>query len=194
MTGIRKAGRRPADAPTPGRQEIWQAIRDRADQVFTLDDLVKATGAHRKTTADYLRCLVPGGIVQVEGEDGFRLIDDRGFHAPRLNRAGKPVTQGAGVENLWRSMRGLAEFSPRDLAAHSSTVDVAVTEWTAKSYCQMLLKTGFLRVVQKAEPSKGRQAVYRLIRNSGPLPPQVQRVKHVFDPNTRQVHVPGGSQ
>lgn len=194
MSEARKAGRRPASAPTPGRQDIWQAIRRHGDQVFTLDVLLKATGADRKTTADYLRCLVPGGIVKALEDGSFKLIDDRGFHAPRLNRAGQPVTQGAGVENLWRSMRGLAEFSPRDLAAHSTTTDVEVTEWTAKSYCQMLLKTGFLRVIQKAEPSKGRQAVYRLIRNSGPLPPQIQRVKHVFDPNTQQVHIPGGNQ
>lgn len=191
MSGARKAGRRPAGSATPGRQEIWQAIRSHGGKVFTAEMLVTATGADRKTTADYLRCLVPGKVVEALDDGGFRLIDDRGFHAPRLNRAGQPVTQGAGVENLWRSMRGLAEFSPRDLAAHSTTTDVEVTEWTAKSYCQMLLKTGFLRVVQKAEPSKGRQAVYRLIRNSGPLPPQIQRVKHVFDPNTQQVHVPG---
>lgn len=47
-----------------------------------------------------------------------------------------------------------------------------------------------LRVVQKASPGHGRKAIYRLIRNTGPLPPQIQRVKHVFDPNTREVHMP----
>lgn len=89
---------------------------------------------------------------------------------------------------MWNSMRGLVEFSPRDISAHSTTPDVRVTEWTAKSYCSMLLRAGYLRVLKKAEPAAGRQAIYRLIRNSGPKPPQIQRIKQVFDPNTGVVH------
>lgn len=189
MTG--KAGRRPADAPTPGRQDIWTAIRRQPDR-FSAGDLALATMANIKTVQDYLRCLLPAGIIEAVDGNAFRLIDDRGYHAPRVNRQGKPVTAGAGVENMWRSMQGLAQFSPRDLAAHSNTPDVSVTEVTAKSYCAMLLKTGYLRVVQKASPVHGRQAIYRLIRNSGPQPPQIQRVKQVYDPNTGQVHLPGG--
>lgn len=188
---LRKSGRRPASAPTPGRQEIWAAIRKTPDR-FTLSDLVARSGANRKTVSDYLRCLIPGGIIQAEEGDAYSLIDDRGYHAPRLNRAGQPVSQGAGTQNMWNSMRGLVEFSPRDISAHSTTPDVRVSEPTAKSYCSMLLRTGYLRVVKKAEPAAGRQAIYRLIRNSGPKPPQIQRIKQVFDPNTGAVHVPGG--
>ncbi|WP_353429461.1 hypothetical protein [Paracoccus denitrificans] len=185
-----KAGRRAATATTPQRQEVWEAIRKQPER-FTVDDLVARSGANRKTVQDYLRCLLPGGVIQAEGGDNYSLIDDRGYHAPRLNRAGQPVSQGAGVENMWRSMRGLAEFSPRDISAHSTTPDVRVSEPTAKAYCFMLLKTGYLRVIKKAEPMAGRQAIYRLIRNSGPKPPQIQRIKQVFDPNTGAVHVPG---
>lgn len=57
----------------------------------------------------------------------------------------------------------------------------------------MLLNTGFLRVVQKADPVKGRIATYRLIRNDGPKPPQIQRVKQVFDPNTGKVYQRGAN-
>ena len=92
---------------------------------------------------------------------------------------------------MWTSMRGLGEFNPRDIAAHSTTPDVRVSELTAKAYCAMLLKTGYLRVLKKAEPMAGRQAIYRLIRNSGPKPPQIQRIKQVYDPNTGAVHIPG---
>lgn len=188
----RKAGRRPADAPTPGRQEIWDAIRS-APRGFTVADLIGASGANRKTVEDYLRCLLPGGVIAAVGEtSAYELVDDRGFHAPRLNRQGQPVTQGAGVENMWRSMRGLREFSALDLAAHSSTDTVTVSEATAKAYCSNLLRCGFLDVVRKAVPGK-RAAIYRLIRNTGPKPPQIQRVKQVYDPNTRQVHLPGGA-
>lgn len=185
-----KAGRRPADVDTPGRQEVWDAIRSAADG-FSAADLIGASGANRKTVEDYLRCLIPAGVVEHLDTGGFRLADDRGFHAPRLNRQGQPVTQGAGVENMWRSMRGLVQFTPRDLAVHSTTPTVSVSENTAKAYCTMLLKTGYLVVVQKAVPLK-RQATYRLVRNTGPKPPQIQRVKHVYDPNTKEVHIPEG--
>ncbi|MFD1914141.1 hypothetical protein [Halodurantibacterium flavum] len=185
----RKAGRRPASTPSVGRQEIWEAIRLQAGG-FTAASLSTASGANRKTIEDYLRCLHPAGVIERAGEDGWRLADDRGHHAPRLNRAGKPVVQGAGTENMWRSMRMLATFSPRDISAHSSTPEVQVTEPTAKSYCGMLLRCGYLRVIRKASPGV-RQATYRLIRNSGPKPPQVQRVKRIYDPNTGEVHMPG---
>lgn len=186
-----KAGRRAATATTPQRQEVWEAIRKQPER-FSVDDLVKSSGANRKTVQDYLRCLWAGEVIKAEGDGTYSLINDRGFHAPRLNRAGKPVRQGAGVDNMWRSICGLPEFSPRDIAAHSTTPDVSVTEATAKSYCSMLLKTGYLRVVKKAEPMAGRQAIYRLIRKSGSRAPQIQRIKQVYDPNTGMVHVPGG--
>lgn len=191
MTG--KAGRRPASAHTPGRQEIWEAIRYLRTG-FTINDLVERCRANRKTISDYLRCLVPGGIVAQRDDETYDLVEDRGFHAPRLNRQGKPVTQGAGTENMWRSMRGLPAFSPHDLVIHSTTPDVTVSEATAKAYCKMLLQTGFLKVVRKAAPMRGEQAIYRLIRKTGPKPPQIQRVKHVYDPNTGKVHVPGGDE
>ncbi len=185
MSTARKAGRRPASAETVGRQEIWAAIRG-FGQPFSLEELLNKTGADRKTAQDYLRCLLPGGVVAQASDGCFTLVDDRGFHAPRLNRAGKPVTQGAGVENMWRSMRMLAQFSFRDIVAHSTTDAVTISDTTAKTYCGMLLRCGYLRVVQKAD-TRGRAAIYRLIRNSGPQPPMIQRIKVVYDPNLKTV-------
>ena len=42
-------------------------------------------------------------------------------------------------------------------------------------------------MVRKAVPGRS-QAVYRLVRNTGPQPPMIQRVRQVFDPNTNTVH------
>jgi len=99
------------------------------------------------------------------------------------------VTQGGGVENMWRTIRILAEFTPRDIAAHATTDTVRVSEASARSYCGLLHRTGFLRVVYPSRPKKN-PAVYRLIRNSGPKAPMIQRVKRVFDPNTNEVFDP----
>ena len=194
MTTAGKSGRRPADAGTPGRQEIWTAMRA-LKRPFTTLDLADATGAARKTVHDYLGCLVAGNYVTHEPAPArgraavYELIKDTGFHAPRLRPDGTKVTQGVATEQMWRSMCILKKFTFRDLI-ESSTVEI--TDWTAKSYCSMLLSTGYLRVLKKADPVKGKIAQYALIRASGPKPPQVQRVKRVFDPNTGEVYAPEG--
>lgn len=54
------------------------------------------------------------------------------------------------LENLWRSARGLVAFSPLDLAVHSTTTQVNVSEDDASRFCQMLLRGAYVRVVRKA--------------------------------------------
>lgn len=93
--------------------------------------------------------------------------------------------------NLWRSMRGLRVFTPRDLAAHSTTDTCTVSERQAQAYCQTLVRADYLRVERKAIPGR-QQAVYRLIRNTGPTPPEERRVRAIWDQNLRRiVHVDG---
>ena len=178
------------------RQAVWDAIRQMAGDdlsgTLVLAQIVDKTGVQRKTTKDYLLALTAAGYLAATGDDVWKLARDGGAHAPRVRRDGSAVTQGAGTVNIWRSMRMLAKFTALDLAAHSTTETVSVTENTAQSYCTMLLATGYLRVVQKANPAAGKKAIYRLIRNDGPKPPMIQRVKQVFDPNTGKTYQKGG--
>lgn len=178
------------------RQAVWDTIRQMAGEdlsgTFDLAQIVAKTGLLRKTVKDYLLSLTAAGYLTSVGEDVWKLTKDGGAHAPRVRRDGAAVTQGAGTMNLWRSMRMLRSFSAMDLAVHSTTDTVTVTENTAQSYCTMLLATGYLRVVTKANPALGQKATYRLIRNDGPMPPMIQRVKQVFDPNTGKVYRKGG--
>ena len=185
--------RRPVDQlseePKPqGQDGIWVEVRRL--NVFSVTDIVKATDINRKTVSDYIRRLEAGKYVEkhtsFEETNRYALLRDGGIHAPRLKKDGAPVTMGGGTMNMWRSMRMLGQFTPRDLAMHSTTSSVSVNDDTAKSYCSMLLKAKYLRVLRKAVPGK-HQATYKFIRNTGPLPPQIQRVKQVFDPNIRQV-------
>lgn len=185
--------RKPVDQlsrePKPqGQDGIWSKIRGLCE--FTVTDIVRATDINRKTATDYVKRLEAGGYVKkrasYERTKLWYLTRDGGIHAPRLKKDGTPVTQGGGVLNMWRSMRMLKQFTPHDLALHSNTGTVSVTEMTARSYCSMLLKAGYLRVLQKAVPGK-RQATYQFIRDTGPKAPQIQRVKQVFDPNLNEV-------
>ncbi len=197
--------RRPVDEiarsrDAEGRQVIWEAIRAQGDAEFATPDLFGETWISPATIRSYLRCLAAGGILErTEHPDraGLRnsvtwhLVRDEGFYAPRLNRKGEPVTQGLGVEQMWRAMRIMKQFTAKDLALHATTDTVSVSVATAKSYCSMLLACGYLACLQKANAR--RQATYRLMpdRNSGPLAPQIQRVKQVFDPNSKRVYRKG---
>lgn len=181
-----------AEGKANPRQLIWDALRALAESGKSVEigSITERTHLNRKTVADYCLSLERAGfLAPVEGASKtWVLARDGGVHAPRVRLDGSTVTQGAGMQNLWRSMRMLSKFSTLDLALHSSTPTCSVAEATAQSYISMLLSTGFLAVVQKADPVKGRKAIYRLIRNDGPRPPQVQRVKQIYDPNTGKIY------
>lgn len=109
----------------------------------------------------------------------------------------EPVASAA--ENLWRTARGLRSFGPKDLAVHSTTPQVNVTEEDAAKFCQMLLRGAYVRVLRKAAfTRKGgivvkTAPIYRLVRDTGPCPPVERRVAAIFDPNLGQyMHVAGG--
>jgi hypothetical protein len=109
----------------------------------------------------------------------------------------EPVASAA--ENLWRTARQLRSFGPKDLAVHSTTPQVDVTEEDAARFCQMLLRGAYVRVLRKASfTRKGGTVVktapiYRMVRDTGPFPPVERRVAAIYDPNLGQfTHIAGG--
>ncbi|MEO1472778.1 MAG: hypothetical protein AAFS03_02385 [Pseudomonadota bacterium] len=185
-------GRKPADviarSPKPqGRAAIWAAIRLQGN--FTRRSIRDATDCTPKTVSGYLDALEAGEFLTSSlKEDGvrhFTLIRDVGIEPPRVRKDGTEVTQGRGTANMWRSMRMMSDFTTRDLSLSASTGGVEVKLDTAKDYCNHLMRAGYLRIVDQPTPTSPPR--YRLIRNTGPKPPQIQRVKQVFDPNLNQV-------
>lgn len=189
MTGTGKNhGRLPADQAGDTRQTIWSAIKA-CDGPFTVTQIASATQVNRSTVYDYLKGLSAAKFLSYTatplGQLGlWQLIKDNGFHAPRVRRDGSPSVQREATEQMWQSMSALREFTFRDLI---ETAAIPITEATARDYCCHLLAAGYFRVLAKANPAKGQIARYRLIRPSGPRPPQIQKVKRVFDPNTGEV-------
>lgn len=178
-------GRLPADQAGDPRQEIWTAIK-KCPCDFTIGDLVATTRINRSTVYDYVKGLTLAGHLAFTpappGKSGqWRLVRDTGYHAPRVRRDGKAVTAGEATGQLWLAMCSLKDFDYRDLIQNSS-IEIAAS--FAQDYCSNLLAAGYFRVLSKANPAQGRIARYRLIRDSGPRAPQIQRVKRVFDPNT----------
>lgn len=193
------AGRKPVHLAAVGgaqsaRDAMWATIR-RLKRVTNkdFDGTIPAN-----TARNYLRGLERAGYVRREAVDpsdrggrfqpvAFVLARDVGVEAPRVNEDGTPVLQGLPREQMWRTMKVLGEFSPRDLAVHASTEHVAVNAEDARIYCRYLSRAGYL--AQTAPGGPGRAPRYRFLRSrdTGPRPPMIQRVRHVFDPNTGQV-------
>ncbi len=189
--------RRPADivaaAPKPqGRDAVWAAIRRLGEgAAFTPRDIERETDVPGKTVRDYLAGLAAAGYLAAVASKPlmYALARDVGVEAPRVRKDGTEVTQGRGREQMWRTMKVMSTFTARDLAIHASTADSPVSQEDAKSYVGHLNRAGYLALVRQAKGGRPGQAQYRLLRskNTGPKPPQIQRVKQVWDPNLQQV-------
>ncbi|KIP19005.1 iclR helix-turn-helix domain protein [Burkholderia sp. MSHR3999] len=195
--------RKPAHLELTGgkgpRQRVWEAIRSQADD-FTAHAVVRASNIDKPTAQTYLQALERGGFIESVGErkaigdrKHYKLVRDTGVEAPRLDRQGQPVMQSRGNENMWRTMRIMGEFSPRELALRASTPDVSVSDSAAQSYVKCLAHAGYLTVVDPGHAyirGKGaKQARYRLLpsKYTGPRPPMIQRTKAVYDPNLGKI-------
>ena len=74
---------------------------------------------------------------------------------------------------------------------HANTPNVPVTRDEAQDYCRFLASAGYLKVIRKATPTLTPR--YKLIKNTGPLPPRERRVRAVYDDNLEQfTYVAGG--
>lgn len=184
------------------RDRVWAAIRALSklqpggftrlsmEQWVAKHAPPEATGRciDERTINSYLLGLVAGGYLNEELHGGprvhaiYSLERDVGVHAPRVDRHGREVTQGAATAQLWNGMRRLKRFDYRDLVAATAT---RVAVWTAKNYCGLLHKAGYLSLDIPSKP--GMPARYNFVRDTGPRAPMIQRVKHVYDPNLGKV-------
>lgn len=164
------------------REAIWALIRSKRQ--FTVRDLYLATTLEASSVLDYVRGLTNAGYLREEIGDKarlFTLIKDVGVDAPRVSRDGKPVTQGQGRINMWRSMYIIQSFSAKELAVNASTPDCIVKLSSAENYCGFLCRAGYLR--------RDKDGRYTFLRHmfTGPKPPMVQRIKRVWDQNLKKV-------
>lgn len=177
----------------PPRQRVWEQIRKNRLR-FQGQDMANRAGVDTDTAHTYLQSLEAGGyVVRLNEGRGmtvdYQLIKDNGIEAPRLTKDGKPVTQGLGQEAMWRCLRMLGPLDYRQLAIHASSSGVEVKETSAKRYVAALKKAGYLQVVQPAGRKLGKLEILQLIprMDTGPRPPQIQRVGVVYDPNLNKI-------
>lgn len=169
-----------------GRQAMWEAIRANKDG-FTLTGLANSfSDLKRSTLETYVHSLLKGGYLESSVPQRFKasvfkLIKDVGVNAPRLDKRGKEVTQGAGNEQMWLAMKRLKSFRCQELVGIASTEETLISLATAKTYVETLCRAGYLRRVDA-----GRYA-FIPSKNTGAKAPMIQRLKTVFDPNLQKI-------
>jgi len=187
-----------ANGPRSDRQAMWEILRalHQAGETITIREVRGHFSGNVPTgrVRDYLVGLEAAGYLErleepcKSGEPvRYRLARDVGVEAPRVTRDGRHVTQGAGREQLWRTMRIIGEFNHRELAVQASTEAQPVAENEAAYYCQYLARAGYLVITTQSAPN--RPARYRLLpsRYTGPRAPQIQRIRQVWDANKHEV-------
>ena len=101
-----------------------------------------------------------------------------------------PRTARTAPEALWQTVRFMGRFTTRELMINAATETVPVSETAARDFVRMLMDGDYLRVLRKASPGL-HEAEYLLVKNSGPMAPQIRRVRCVWDPNVQAyAHVP----
>jgi len=161
---------------------------------FTYQDISAETGISIRNTTSLVRSWEARNAVmrigRIGNRQGFRVKQDE--RPVTARRDGTAMRHETAAGNMWRAMRGLRVFTPTDIAAHSNTPTCHVALPAAQEYCQMLARAGYLKVERKAVPGR-REAAYRLMRNTGPLPPRERRVRAVYDDNLCEfTHMAGG--
>lgn len=169
------------------RAAIWATARRLGR--FGYAHLSAEAGVGMRSVQALVRDWVKRKLVEADGELGrqrmFRIVAS----APEALPA---AAIGSPRQNMWRAMQLNRGFSPTDLAALATTDTVSVSVEDASAWCQTLARAGYLKILRKAKPPI-KEAVYQLIANTGPRPPEVRRVAVVIDGNTgRVMHMAGG--
>ncbi|HEY9081307.1 hypothetical protein [Magnetovibrio sp.] len=183
-----------------GRDAIWAAIRTlhkrNGESGFTRRDIYTECGYEisRGTIQTYTDSLTNAGIIAITDQPGqqfqstiYLLVKDVGAEAPRIRKDGSEVTQGLGTEAMWRTMKALNAFTAGELCLAASTSKAQVSEPAALDYLKFMRCAGYIREVSKGAPGKPARYAFIRSRDPGPKPPQIQRVKQVFDPNSKTV-------
>ena len=173
-------------------EQAWTWIQ--SQHSFTKDELAQATGLAPKRCSSIIQALKQRGFIKVTAyPTGERFIG--GFtpkcykavngaqYSGRGHSTAPKHRHGTGQQCVWQSMRILRSFNYPDLVA---TAEVSMS--TARTYCNLLMKFGYVRQV-KARPNHlpnqqriGEYAGFRLVKDTGPLAPKRQKGA-LFDAN-----------
>jgi len=94
---------------------------------------------------------------------------------------------------MWTAMRSLKSFSPDEVLTILSETLPTLQRQDVQHYCSNLVKAEYLAVEQKARHG-GRPAIYRLVKDTGPLAPTIRKLECIVDGNTDKLAYVSGDR
>ena len=191
-----KAGQ-PYQSP---RQRVWAAIRKNSNE-FTIEQVAELGQMKYESARGFVASLVKAKVVQILREAKvyghsksirrkyFMLVNDLGYTVPSISKDGKVVVSVTGNKAMWNTLRITKQaVNAHELVQLASNDEISIKLETANEYLRALHHAGYLTLTQPANNAGGK-AKYKLLpgMDTGPIPPQIQRAKQVFDPNTNTV-------
>lgn len=168
---------------------MWDAMLSYKGREFNRKMLEEILGWEKSKIDDlYIKFLVRHEFLKVVKNIrplSYILVSPVSVDCPRFLASGELVTKSNITQNLWRSMRMLSNFTCDELVAHSTTSTVTATADSARFFIYILKKADYIKVIDKT--GKGRKERYQLVKNTGPKPPQVLKVKELYDPNKNEI-------
>lgn len=166
-------------------QRMYALLRKNLNQPIARNMMALELGVGSDSIDDrYLRHLAAAGYVikhqMPRGQSSkWQLIKDAGIDAPRFSANGSLIVATGANEAIWQAIRILKTFTREELAAH--VAKFAKSE-TVASYIKAIEPAGYLK-----RSGAYLRPVYTLVRNTGPKPPQILRIKEVYDPNLDEI-------
>ena len=157
---------------------------------FSTEDVTRACGFTENKRNAILRNLMQSKLIWEWGREN-RILYYTAL-TPKEQHARSKDLRRTKFGDIWTAIRIRRLFFPEDILASLVGNDIPITLRDVVDYCKMLQKAGYLQEVHQtrsATPNKR----YRLVRNTGPLPPVKKRVAVVIDCNEdRIVHTAMG--
>ena len=182
------------------RQRCWLAIRNNKD-AFNINQIANLSKMKYESAREFVACLNKAKIVEVIHETPihhencvvkqkiYRLVKDIGYTAPQVSKRGEIIKKSSCNKAMWNTLRITQNaLNYEELAQLSSNDEIQISQLTAREYLRFLYQAGYLKLVSRYKTTGGKNK-FQLFSamNTGPIPPQIQRAKQVFDPNTNQV-------
>ncbi|WP_436399321.1 hypothetical protein [Roseobacter sp. S98] len=158
--------------------------------MFTNAEVLDQVGGPTVRRNHFLRTLRKEGRMKLVTREGGTPFYSLLKTEERLKRAAKKRRTPEGA--IWSAMRAMGRFTQGEIVSSLAATSEPATEADLRKYCSALLDAGYLKVLQKARPMSGRPARYMLLRDTGPLPPEIRRMQVLVDTNEDRVaHVRG---
>lgn len=175
---------------TNNTELAWQWVQRQPS--FTKEELAAATGLTLKQCSTIIYALKKRDDIKVISQQE---TTKRGPKPKRYIVVSKTIKSkfaqskrryGDCQQRVWQSMRILRTFTYSDLVATAE-----VSKGIAKSFCNLLMQFGYVHQI-RANPTNlpvqqraGQYAVYRLVKDTGPIAPKRQDI-FLFDANLKE--------